>query len=108
MDNAVEITIGTYESITFTIKENGSPKNVASFAITFSLGTGKETPIQKTNGSGIDMTNASSGVIVVELSAEDTASLFPIGYQYELRGSIDSKPEVWKTGGISVVKPFYL
>jgi hypothetical protein len=111
----LSVYAGEYLSQRFTIKEDGVVKNVSSYTISFSitrtLGT-SDTIIQKTSGSGIDMTNASSGIIDVTLTVNDTKALDALDgltmFYYDLRGEIDSKPEVWLTGQLHLKIPAYI
>ena len=107
VDN-INIMRGSYHKLQFNI---GSGQNVSAYTITFSMDNSPAVPnpaIMKTNGSGIDMSSASTGIIYVELTEADTRGLATGGYQYDLWFEIDNKPEVWHKGYAEVLNPVYL
>jgi len=113
MVSVINITRGSYHKLQFNI---GDSQDVSGYTITFSMDNDPiavpNPAIMKTSGSGIDMTDASTGTIYVELTEADTRALevstHTLEYRYDLLFEKDSKPEVWHKGMAIVENPVYL
>lgn len=65
---------------TFTITEGGVAKDLSSASVWFTIkedaiDTDAEAKLSLTGGSGIDMTNAATGILVVQFASGSTANL---------------------------------
>ena len=97
------IFIGTYNELQFDIGDND---DVSGSDISFYVAKGfkREFLLTKTSSDGIDMTDASTGSIYVEITVADTKTLGEGTFDIELRFEIDSKPEIWYQDKL-IIKP---
>lgn len=104
----IKIKIGTYNDLTFLI---GDSEDVSSHTITMSVDSekGKAIPtFQATDTSGIDMTDAATGTIIVNMTVADAASLGLGTFYADLRFEIGGKPEIWWEGNLTIEQALYV
>jgi len=83
---ADEWYVGEDKTLTFTIKDSaGTVVNITGFTFEYVLRTGRSHPtkkLSKTTGSGITITDAPNGVLVVAVARADTTG-FHAGRYYQ-------------------------
>lgn len=111
MTIVIDAVIGDDVYQTFNITEDGAAKDVSSYTITFSVTdelSDLTAIIQKTDSSGIDMTDAATGTIIVELTQTDTKSMEVGNYHFDLKFELAGKVSTWAIGTMSFTEPAWL
>ena len=87
-----EVDQGSTHSFTLTYQDaNGSGIDLSAHTITMDVRVGFKDSTKAftlSNGSGIDMTNAATGIIVVTISATQSGALNDDVYRYDIEADL--------------------
>lgn len=90
---ALVITRGDTLSIHVTMESGGAPLNLTGYTITSQIRKGRGATALLLATFAITVTNASAGQFTMELSAEQTAALYPANFDVNSTTSDDSAPQ---------------